>query len=377
MSSPDVLVIGAGPAGSIAALGLARAGVRTLLIDRDQFPRPKLCGGCLTYSGTAMLGSLGLGELPVLRDAQRVEQVHLRSSSSSLILAIPPYLVIDRAELDPALVSACVSAGADFLDRTQAAVDASGAVTLRTGTLDPWTITPKVVLVADGLKGQSLREHPAFSWFVARNPRVGLGAMASALPVGCSPTAITMLCGQSGYAGIAPLHDGRAVIAAAADPAWVASNRSGPPLRSLLAELGLELDHDLHLSTTPGAPSLMRRRSSVEAEGRIFVLGDAAGYVEPFTGEGMTWAIRSALDVVPHALAALQGRYKSGDWSACSRNGHFRRVLLCRTSSRLLRSETGVRSLIRLCSTRPVAARMVSSLVRTLQSSPHAAIGAA
>src|SRR5919107_6094444 len=61
-SPVDVLVVGAGPAGSIAALVLARAGVRVRMIDRAQFPRAKLCGDTLNPGALALLDALGVGK---------------------------------------------------------------------------------------------------------------------------------------------------------------------------------------------------------------------------------------------------------------------------------------------------------------------------
>jgi flavin-dependent dehydrogenase len=63
----DVLIAGAGPAGSIAALVLARAGVRVLLVDRAVFPRDKLCGDTINPGGLALLERLGLGDGPLAR----------------------------------------------------------------------------------------------------------------------------------------------------------------------------------------------------------------------------------------------------------------------------------------------------------------------
>src|SRR5437667_10341215 len=70
----DALIIGAGPAGSLAARELARRGVATLLVDRARFPRDKVCGSCLGASGLTELAAVGLGDLPRRLNAPRLEQ---------------------------------------------------------------------------------------------------------------------------------------------------------------------------------------------------------------------------------------------------------------------------------------------------------------
>ncbi len=128
-----------------------------------------------------------------------------------------------------------------------------------------------------------------------------------------------MLCSATGYVGLAPLADGSASIAAALSPSAI---QHGPA--NAIADIAEECGHDpapfSHLRFR-GTPPLTRRRASVEADG-ILVLGDAAGYVEPFTGEGMTWAILSAQACIPFALAALDARATPGAWSA-----HLHRLL--------------------------------------------------
>lgn len=367
MKDPEAVVIGAGPAGSVAAFLLARAGVRTLLVDRERFPRRKLCGGCLASRGVDVLRDLGLGDLASLGGTGRIRRIEMRSAGRRLELEIPAYLVIDRAAFDAELARASVSAGAAFEDGTRAAVQLDGSVELRSESGACRTLRPRVVLVADGLKGSSLREHGAFGWRVARNPRVGLGGVAASMPEGCSRGAVTMLCGRAGYAGLAPMADGRAVIAAAADPGWLASNTNGPPLRSLLGGLGLTDGDELEIDLSPGAPALRRRRSAFEEGGRVFVLGDAGGYLEPFTGEGMTWAIESAAAAVPHALLAVEGEYVPGSWSACRERWRVRRGLLCRASASLLRHPWALGLTMALCDARPGVSRAVSETVRRLQ----------
>ena len=97
-----------------------------------------------------------------------------------------------------------------------------------------------------------------------------------------------------GYLGHRPARGrARLVIAAAADPGWIRDHARGGALPALLERCGLDPIGDA-IGRVRGAPVLTRRRERVEARGRVFVIGDAAGYVEPFTGEGMSWAIEHA-----------------------------------------------------------------------------------
>src|SRR6185369_4284590 len=112
----DVIIAGAGPAGSIAALLLARAGVRVFLIDREAFPRHKLCGDTLNPGAVARLRSLGLSGGPLDR-AVRLNGMRVTGPGASVVgrygdgvaaLALP------RRDLDAWLLDQAVSAGARF-----------------------------------------------------------------------------------------------------------------------------------------------------------------------------------------------------------------------------------------------------------------------
>ena len=118
----DVIVIGAGPAGSLAALCLAKAGLRTLLVERRSFPRIKVCGGCINGRSVKILDSVGLGNLVRSLPARPVSQLRLRSAHRSLTLPLPGGWAISRGLFDAALANEAAKAGAMFLDGVSAQV---------------------------------------------------------------------------------------------------------------------------------------------------------------------------------------------------------------------------------------------------------------
>jgi flavin-dependent dehydrogenase len=338
MRSAEVIVIGAGPAGAMAACLLVRAGVDVLLTDRAPFPRPKLCGGCLAHAGYELLEANGLHSIPSVSNASSIDCLKLHSGARSITLPVPPYRVIDRARFDQDLVHAAASAGAQFSPETQARVRPDRGVELMHADGHRETITPRTIIVADGIKGTALRDLDRFAWRTRPNAHVGIGAIASALPRSFDHDAISMHHFSGGYAGVARLSDGRAIIAGAISPSWIKRQHDTTPMNALLRGIGIEFDQRTTFITNPGAPGLTRRRAAIEDDARVFLIGDAAGYIEPFTGEGMTWAITDACLIVEHALAAMSGSYRTGAWTNQHAQLNRRRKLLCHATARLLRS---------------------------------------
>src|SRR6478735_2766008 len=113
----DVLIVGAGPAGSIAALVLARAGVRVRLIDRARFPRDKLCGDTVNPGSLAILDRLGISD-PVRRRAMAITGMDITGPAGARVSARYPAGVrgasLTRRELDMSLLEAAIAAGAVF-----------------------------------------------------------------------------------------------------------------------------------------------------------------------------------------------------------------------------------------------------------------------
>jgi len=108
-----------------------------------------------------------------------------------------------------------------------------------------------------------------------------------------------MTSGNGGYVGLVRLEDGRLDLAAAFDPIAIKKHGGmGPLAKALLKEMDWPLPLDLEIAPWRGTPALTGRITQVATE-RLFVIGDAAGYIEPFTGEGMAWAFTGANFVAP------------------------------------------------------------------------------
>ncbi|HEY0370125.1 MAG TPA: NAD(P)/FAD-dependent oxidoreductase, partial [Chthoniobacterales bacterium] len=115
----DVAIVGSGPAGATCATFCARAGLRTLLLERERFPREKVCGDCLNPSCTPVLGRLGIAkqlrELPHGK-LQTVDFIAIGGKTISVKLPNESEIAIKRSVLDQLLMQAAIAAGAEVRD---------------------------------------------------------------------------------------------------------------------------------------------------------------------------------------------------------------------------------------------------------------------
>lgn len=352
----DVIVIGAGPAGAVAARQSALAGGRVLLVDSKSFPRSKVCGACLNSRALALLNSLGLGEIPSSLGGRPVGRFHVRSAGREAQLALPAGIAVSRARFDAALVTAAIAAGADFLPETTAQVgEACGShcaecriVSLRRGGAGHVLARARVVLAADGLGHASLRNHHEFSSRVAGDARIGVGGQLTEYPAEYGSETIFMAVGRHGYVGLVQVEEGQLNVAGALAPEFVKSTGgAAPAVEAVLAEARFPPIAALARADWQGTVALTR--SSARTAGRrVLLLGDAAGYVEPFTGEGMAWALAAAAAVAPlvprGAFEWHQGIERN--WQQTLRRLVTSRQRWCRVLALALRHPWAVRTLL-------------------------------
>jgi flavin-dependent dehydrogenase len=305
----DAIVIGAGPAGSLAARQLALAGLQTLLVDAKQFPREKVCGG---YLNSRALESLRQAGLPHATEGDReseVTQLELIRGRQRTRFRLPPGRAICRTTFDSALMDAAKSAGATVLTGAQATVepavqDAARRVTvMRDGRQE--SRDARVVICADGLSRTSVRHLPECAASIAPHSRVGIGAVVTGDFDACPIGQLTMVLSRHGYVGISRVREDQFNVAAAVDRRALLRSSPAKIVADILTDAGIGFPSDLISAHWRGTPPLTSRPKHVAAE-RVLLIGDSGGYIEPFTGEGMAFALEAAAAITPLAAEAVQ-----------------------------------------------------------------------
>ncbi|HEY9683694.1 MAG TPA: FAD-dependent monooxygenase [Oculatellaceae cyanobacterium] len=296
----EFAIIGAGPAGAIAAYQLARHSRKVLLLDKSQFPRYKVCGCCINNSAQTALSEVGLQSILTDNKAVPLNRLLLSDGCEKASVKVHNSVSISRSRFDQKLLEAAIDAGVTFQERVSAQVlrMADDCCTLKVhDTIHnrQFEVETKITLVADGLNGHALDLHPEFKAEVDGTAHIGAGIVLSSKDRSYEPGTIYMACGEGGYVGLVQLEDGRLDIAAALAPTFV--QRTGSPgtaARQLLEENQMSVPEGLASGQWTGTQRLSRRRLQVAGQ-RLLVIGDASGYPEPFTGEGIGWALWSGI----------------------------------------------------------------------------------
>jgi menaquinone-9 beta-reductase len=357
-------VIGAGPAGAMAACQIARQGHSVLLIDKSAFPRDKVCGCCLSAAALRTLrdGRMGFGD-----DFSRAELrwMCVAAAGRAATLPLPAGAVVSRADFDAHLVRTAVAAGVDFLPRTCARsthVQPETRVAAAVCGAEELEMHARVLLVAEGLHGQLLRGDPSLR--VRPDARIGMATTLQGERAAYAPRTVYMACGEAGYVGLVRLADGSLHIAAAIDPAVTRQIGVAHAAGSIIQHAGLPVLNTLEDAGWHGTAPLTRIRGQLAAH-RMFLLGDAAGYVEPFTGEGIAWALAAGRAVAPLAVAGIRqwSDRSIQQWTALLHRLVRQRQFICRIASGMLRHPKLVCHAIRVLSWAPRLSGPVTSLL--------------
>lgn len=278
--------MGAGPAGAVAARQLALAGARVLLVDKARLPRDKVCGGCLGGAALDVLESLGLGDIPFAIGGVPLSTFTLASGRARARMPIGRRVAVSRQSFDAALVQEAARAGATVVDHTVAslaqATDTNWRVVMLRQPSRETAIFANVVIVATGLAAP-----PAGCLTrLAPESRVGLGAVLDRAPCHVGAGELLMACGPRGYVGVTRIDADHFDVAAAIGPRALAAQSPGAVAADILTESGQTLTTELEDVPWHGTAPLTRSVTPIVAD-RCLLIGDAAAYVEPFTGEGI------------------------------------------------------------------------------------------
>jgi geranylgeranyl reductase family protein len=311
----DVAVVGAGPAGSMSAYRLSRAGARVLLIDKAKFPRDKPCGGGLTLRAVK---ELPFSVDPVVEDVVTRVTCRLRygrafDREGRTVLC----LMTQRRRLDQFLVDRAREAGAEFRDGVR--------VTVESGTrlrVDETPVEVDAIVGADGANGVTARTLGLGGDIVpgvALEGNVRHGVVPRAEYRGRMVIELAILPG--GYGWIFPKGDHVNVGVGG----W---GSEGPRLRDELNRLCTVYGIDpADVTDLRGHRLPLRRPSTKLAGGRALLVGDAAGLVDPVSGDGIYEALVSselaaeaitadAIDTYATKLRARLDPLASAGWGA-------------------------------------------------------------
>lgn len=297
----DAIVVGAGPAGSTAAVHLAHGGARVLLLDRARFPRDKPCGGGLTGRALrhAPCDLSPVVEHDVDRFVVRVgyrRRAERRADSTVIRMT-------QRRRLDLHLVEGAAAAGADFRDGVRV-----GEITLdedeMTVAAEGLVVRAPYLVGADGANGVvagSVGLGAGIVRNVALEGNVPWGAIDPTQYAGSAWIELGTVPG--GYGWVFPKGDH-------ANLGVGGALEEGPRLRDHLDRLARAhgIDPEV-IEHTRGHRIPMRRLGTPAARGRVLLVGDAAGLVDPLSGDGIYEAFVSGRLAAEAILTGTTGSY--------------------------------------------------------------------
>ena len=318
-----VVVVGAGPAGTAAAISLVRGGADVIVIDKASFPRDKCCGDGLTTGALRRLEHLGL-DPSTMPSWQVVDDVMVRSISGRTTTFPLPRgrgayaAVVRRTELDAAMVDVARAAGAEVRERCGVAGIARVSAGVRVSTEDGDAIDADYVIAADGvwsavrkLTGATDEDGYLGEWHAFRQYRKATADDSRDLWVLFEEDL------RPGYAWSFPLADdmvnvGIGILRKPGEPTRDLGRRFREVLErpQFAAVLGPSIE-EAPAKAWP-IPARVEKTALDALDGRVLFVGDAARATDPMTGEG----IGQALETGEYAAAAI---LSSGDPAASYR----------------------------------------------------------
>ena len=369
----DAIVVGAGIAGCGIARLLARRGHSVLLVEKQHLPRYKVCGCCLNLRSLRHLESWGIAKRLSHFDAPKLHSLTLYAGERKATLSLPGGMAVSRNILDRVLAESAIDAGAAFLPGARAHIEASTQgtpldLTLSTAETSV-SATGRLIIAADGLGGALMKTASAQAPEVATTSYIGLGAQSFTAGNAFNRGIIHMHCGRAGYVGAVGIEDSGIALAAAIHPsALKAAGSPSEAIATIYHETNQEPPLPLEDLKWQGTPTLTRRTPCIAVEGLI-ALGDATGYVEPFTGEGMAWAMEgtAVLDAYLASYSPEHWAQAARGWEQTYRRHMGRQRLLCRGITTALRYPRLSVAAVRCLSKAPFLSRSIVARINNVR----------
>ena len=313
----EVIVVGGGPGGSTTAALLADAGHNVMLLDKAQFPRHKACSEYMNTGGVEVLRELGLLQDVLSEGAHQLAAMRVHSPAGDSFLADferasngKHAIGLSRYRLDALLLENARDSGATIIEKAHVrdVVTDAGAVTGVEAVIDGTrtTLSAKVVIGADG-RHSAVSRHLGLDRLQRWPHRTGL--VAHYRNVEGLDRFGEMHVVDWGYIGLAPLENGLTNVAVVLDCDDVTSREGdlqalfNDRLQSVAAVADRFRNATIEGSIR-GVGPLARRVSRTAGDGYLLV-GDAAGFLDPFTGDGIYEAMRGATLAAPVVSSAL------------------------------------------------------------------------
>ncbi len=278
----DLIVVGGGPAGTSAAITAARAGAQVLLLERGKFPRHKVCGEFVSAESLALLSSLlSSNHSRLLADAVRISRTRIFIDDAVLQSPISPAAAsIARLDLDAGLWDSAMQAGVDCRQQvTVQSMSGTGGFRISCSSAE---FEAKSVIDATGRWSNlrsSLKQNGDTKW---------LGVKAHFCEP-APPQSVDLYFFEGGYCGVQPLGPDRVNACAMVQAARASSLEEVFELHPALRERS----RAWKLATEPVTTSPLIFRVPEPVRGPVLLAGDAAAFVDPFVGDGISLALRS------------------------------------------------------------------------------------